>query len=81
MELQNKVQINVFGYTDGEETDDKGFFPRYISEQDYSEKLNVLVIGNDFTQHYVLITDISGFLSSVTKHNGALHYCLRCFHG
>ena len=77
----NDVQINVLGYTEGEETDDCGFFPIYISEKECEEKLNVLRIGNDHTQHFVLITSISGFLSGVTKHDGSLHYCLRCFHG
>ena len=81
MEELNKVRINVIGYTDGEETDDKGFFPRYVSEFEFDEVLNVLLIGNEHSQHFVLITNLSGLMSTIRRHTGALHYCVRCFHG
>ena len=43
--------------------------------------VNVLKISSETNEHFVLITSISGLLWDRTKHNAALHYCLRCLHG
>ncbi len=82
MEQQNSISINVFGYYDGSDgIEAAGYFPKHISTAKYDDVLNVLMITNNFTQHFVLITNVSGFLSANSKDGHRKFFCYRCFKG
>ena len=77
VEMQNNLAINVFTWDKGE-----GFYPLRVSQVcGKSKEINLLLIANQETQHYVLIKSLSGLLSSRTKYKNKMHYCFRCLHG
>ena len=75
IERQNTLAISVFTWDE-----DEGFYPLRVAEVQGTH-IDLLLIANDHTQHYVLIKSISGLLSNRTKHDGEIHYCRRCLHG
>ena len=75
VEKQNNLAISVYAWEEKE-----GFYPLRISESD-GATIHLLLLANDYTQHYVLIKSLSGLLSKRTKHNGRIFYCERCLHG
>lgn len=81
VEQQNNLTINVFGFDEEE-----GFYNIYINDkqtlkEDPKSVINLLLIANEHTQHYCLITSLSGMLYKFrTKHTGKQHYCPRCMH-
>ena len=47
-----------------------------ISEELYEDNLNLLLISNEETQHYVLIKDFNQFMSHQTKHKERKFFCM-----
>ena len=76
IEQQNEININVFGY------EQKQAYPLYISKENYTNCMNILLITKDKNKHYVLIQDFNKFMYNQTKHKERKHfcmYCLQCF--
>ena len=70
------VRINVIGYDDESKTDP--FYPAWKSESDDVEALtvNVLLIGNQTTTHFVLVKSLSALLRKPGSTN-MKHFCFR----
>ena len=87
----NQFKVNVIGYDmiEEESEDDDGevksasvLFPLLCSDNKDPSALvmNLLLLKNETTEHFVLITNISGFLRK-SNSNNKRHHCVRCFHG
>jgi hypothetical protein len=82
LETNNNLRINVYGYSsDPNQPKDKALntdiFPRYISPYNYKTTVNVLLIANEHTQHYVLIKSLNALLREKTKDTHS-KFCERC---
>ena len=55
IEVQNKICINVFCY------ENKLVYPVYLSDQNFSDSVDLLLISNKFKSHYVYIKDFDRF--------------------
>ena len=80
IEKKNETNINIFGFHYNEE---KTILPLYISDNNYKNICDMLLIkklqvDGTILSHYVLITDLSSFLSTQSKANRRLFYCRRC---
>ena len=72
-EENNNLSISVLGYENGELC-----VLRPIKKENL-QKINLLLISNDETNHYCWIKSMSRLISSqVSKHHGALSICDRC---
>ena len=61
IEIMNNIDINVFGYEKQEP------YPIYISKEEFSDMLNILLIPKGKEQHYVLIKDFNKFTYNQTQ--------------
>jgi hypothetical protein len=79
-ENQNHVGINVYCYTKNDNNDDEKpfIYPIYISKKNSFTAINLLLLQNDDQSHYCLIKNFNRLNSSITKHNGAVEFCMRC---
>ena len=76
IEILNKINTNVFSY------ENKVIYPVHLSDQKFDDCLDLLLISNGFTSHYVYIRDFNRFMFNETKHIGKKYFCkscLRCF--
>ena len=80
IEKQNKININVLGYSDGNP------YPIRNSKEKYEDTLNVLLIvkeGEPDQKHFVYVKDVNqlnfNFSKMKTKKYFCMH-CLQCFH-
>lgn len=80
LENNNNVAINVVGY---EEITEKPFFyiARLSQKTGTKELLNVLLVTNAHTSHFVWIKNFSGFISRGTKNKCKKFPCFRCWRG
>ena len=74
IENLNALAINVYGY------EKEGFYPLYISDKN-QDPIHLLLIGNEQTQHYVLIKSLDVLLRKRTKYGKTMKHCFRCLHG
>ena len=81
MEKNNpQLSINMFGL------DDKQVCPLRLSTSP-NDAINLMLPNNDddeeeeATSHWVWVKDFGRLCSDRTKHNGHMHYCLRCLTG
>ena len=51
--ILNRININVFCY------ENKVIYPVYLSNQKFDDCLDLLLISNSFTSHYVYIKDFN----------------------
>ena len=72
IELQNKISINVFCY------ENKLVYPVYLSDQKFSDSMDLLLISDKFKSHYVHIKDFDRFMFSKTKYKGKKYFCKNC---
>ena len=72
IEMQNSININVFGY------EAKQPFPIYISKEKYQEHIELLLITEGENKRYVLIKDFNKFMFNQTKHEHRKHFCMHC---
>ena len=86
IEQQNKININVFGYSD------QNPYPIRISSEKYSDHLELLLIveGGEDTitlseekaqpdkQHYVYIKDFNQFMYNLSKMKTKKYFCMHC---
>ena len=79
IEKQNEINIFVYGF----DTAPYPIYPSIYPKKPYRDNLDLLYIegkdefGRD-TTHYVLIKDLSRFMSHFTKHNGMKYFCRAC---
>ena len=68
--------INVFRY------ENKLTYPIHISDQNFENSIDLLVIFDGDKSHYAYIKDFDRFMFSKTKNNNKKYfcrYCLQCF--
>ena len=63
-ETQNKTCIKVFCY------ENKTTYPVYLSDQKFTDSIDLLLISNEFVSHYVYIKDFDRFMLNKTKYKG-----------
>ena len=76
IEKMNSININVFCYEEYQ------IFPIYISKEKFEDHMELLLITEGKTKHYVLIKDFNKLMYNQTKHESRKHfcmYCLQCF--
>ena len=75
IEERFEINVNVFGY-------ENKVFWLYVSKKKkkkFNEQvLNVLLISNEETSHYVFIKDFSRLMFSRTKQKDKKHFCMSC---
>ena len=72
IEVQNNININVFGY------EDRQFYPIFVSKGNNEKVLNLLLISDGEKQHYVFIKDFNRMMYNKTKHQHRKYFCLHC---
>ena len=61
IEAQNKIFINVFYY------ENKVVYPVYLSDQKFSDSMDLLLISDKFKSHYVYIKNFDRFMYNKTR--------------
>ena len=72
IEILNKININVFCY------ENKIIFPVYLSNQCFNDNLDLFLISNGFTSHYVYIKDFNRLMLNKTKNKNKKFFCKSC---
>ena len=72
IEVMDKININVFSY------ENKGVYPVYLSSQCLNDCLDLLLISNGFTNHYVYIKDFNRLMFNKTRYKGKKYFCKSC---
>ena len=72
IEVQSKICINVLFY------DNKVVYPVYLSDQKFTDRLDLLLISDKFKSHYVYIKDFDRFMFNKTKCKGKKYFCKSC---
>ena len=72
VELLNKIFVNVFCY------ENKVIYPVYLSNQNFDDSMDLLLISNNFVSHYVYIKDFNRLMFNKTKHKGKKYFCKSC---
>ena len=72
IEVMNKINVNVFCYGN------KMVHPVYLSNQCFNDCLDLLLISNNFTSHYVYIKDFNRLMFNKTRHKGKKYFCKSC---
>ena len=73
IEVQNKICINVFCF------ENKVVYPVYLSDQKFSDSMDLLLISDKFKSHYVYIKDFDRYMFNKTKYKGKKYFCKNCF--
>ena len=56
--------------------------PVYLSDQNFNDNIDLLLISTEFKSHYIYIKDFDGFVLNKTKNRNKKHFCkccLQCF--
>ena len=61
IEVKNKICLNVFDY------ENKLVFPIYVSDQNFEDSMDLLLLTDDDKSHYVYIKDFDRFMFHKTK--------------
>ena len=72
IEDRNSININVFSY------DDSVIHPIYISNKNFNNYMNLLMIHEENKSHYVYIKDFNRLMFNKTKNKNKKHFCMRC---
>ena len=73
IEVFNKICVNVFCY------ENKVVYPVcLLSNQCFNDCLDLLLISNDFTSHYVYIKDFNRLMFNKTKNKNKKYFCKSC---
>ena len=70
--MQNKIYINKFCY------ENKVVYPVYLSDQIFSDSMDLLLISDKFRSHYVYIKDFDRYMFNKTKYKGKKYFCKNC---
>ena len=72
IEIQNSININVFGY------ENKQTYPIYVSKEKFENVMNLLLISDDEKNHYVYIKNFNRFMYRKTRNKNKKHFCMHC---
>ena len=72
IEDMNGININVFSY------DDSFIHPIYVSNKNFSDNMNLLMIHEENKSHYVYIKDFNRLIFNKTKNKNKKHFCMCC---
>ena len=72
IEVLNKINFNVFCH------ENKMFYPFYLSNQCFNDCLDLLLISNNFTSHYVYVKDFTRLMFNKTKNKNKKYICKSC---
>ena len=72
IEVLNEININVLCY------ENKVVYSVYLSNQRFNDCMNLLLMSNRFTSHYVYIKDFNRFMFNKIKHKGKKYICKSC---
>ena len=72
IEDKNSININVFSY------DDSVIHPIYISNKNFNNHMNLLMIHKENKSHYVYIKDFNRLMFNKTKNKNKKHFCMCC---
>ena len=72
IEILSKICVNEFCY------ENKMVYPAYLSNQCFNDCLDLLLISNSFTSHYVYIKDFNRLMFNKTRHKGKKYFCKSC---
>ena len=72
IEIQNSININVFGY------ENKQTYPIYVSKETFENVMNLLLISDDENKHYVYIKNFNRFMYRKTRNKNKKHFCMHC---
>ena len=64
--------------------ENKVVYPVYLFNQCFNDNMDLLLISNNFVNHYVYIKDFNRLMFNKTKHKGKKYFCkscLQCFSG
>ena len=76
LKKKNNILMNVICY------ENKLTYPVYLSNQEFENWMNLLMISDEGKSHYVYIKDFNRFMCNKTKCKNKKHfcrYCLQCF--
>ena len=76
IETKNNICTNVFCY------ENKLVFPIYISDQEFKNSMDLLLVSGKNKSHYVYIKDFDTFMFHKTKNKNKKFFCnsyLLCF--
>ena len=76
IEILNKICINVFC------CENKIIYPVYLSNQCFGYSMDLLLISNGFTNHYLYIKDFNRLMFSKIKNRNSKYFyksCFKCF--
>ena len=71
-ETKNNIFINVFGY------ENKLTFPIHISDQNFENSMDLLLIIDENKSHYVYIKDFERFMFHKSKNKNEKYFCKSC---
>ena len=72
IEVLNKINVNVFCY------ENKTIYLVYLSDQCFNDSMDLLLISNDSTSHYVYIKDFNRLIFNKTKNKNQKYFCKSC---
>ena len=67
--MLNKINVNVFCY------ENKVVYPAYLSNRSFNDIVDLLLLSNNFTSHYVYIKDFNRLMFNKTRHKGKKYFC------
>ena len=74
IEKQNQINISVFGY------ESKRLYPIRVSNEKYSDHMELLYIQKGKNSHYILIENFNRLMFTFTKYKETKYFCMRCLH-
>ena len=72
IETKNNICINVFGH------ENRLVFPIYISDQEFEDSMDLLLVIDENKSHYVYIKDFDRFMFHKTKNKNKKYFCKSC---
>ena len=72
IEKKNNICINVFRY------ENKLTFPIYVSDQNFENSIDLLLVIYENKSHYVYIKDFNRFMFHKTKNKNKKYFCKSC---
>ena len=66
------ICINVFCY------ENKVVYPVYLSDKTFNDSMDLLLISNEFTNHYVYIKDFNRLMFNKPKNKNKKYFCKSC---
>ena len=58
--------------------ENKVIYPVYLSNQNFDDSMDLLLISSNFVSHYVYIRDFNRLIFNKTKYKGKKYFCTSC---